>query len=242
MATSPQDSTAATGRRAGRRPRMPRPPARTPLGSGWRSTCWAARPSSTSGDLRGRIRDAFGNVKVQPVVNTGGRYHLNPDVVDVDWWTVQDAIAAATATTDISQRLEHLRRAVTHYHGPLAEGCGYDWLPGVEEQIRRQGIIAHTQLAELLADTDPHQAAQLLAQATSLDPYNEDLTRRTMRAHARLGNADAVRAQHHRIRAALDELDLEPDEQTTTLAAELLRQIASAGPRPPTQPEDPDDP
>jgi len=194
------------------------------------------------GDLRGRIRDAHGDITVQPVINSGGRYHLSPDIVEVDWWTVQDALAAATATTDAARRVEHLRRAVAAYHGPLADGCGYDWLPEVQEQVRWQGIIAHTQLAELLVDTVPNEAASLLDRAITLDPYNEDLARAAMRAHTRLGDADAVRGQHHRIRAALDELDLEPDQQTTTLATELLRHLTDTRPRPPAQPEQPDDP
>ena len=63
-----------------------------------------------------------------------------------------------------------------------------------------------------------------------------------MRAHARLGDADAVRAQLHRIRAALDELDLEPDEQTTTLATELLRRIPGVGHHSIAQPTNPNDP
>jgi DNA-binding SARP family transcriptional activator len=189
------------------------------------------------GDLRTRIRDAYraanpdtdpANDKgeqLQPVVNTGGRYHLNPDLLDVDWWTVQDALAAAT--TDTAHRIEHLRRAVDAFHGPLADEGGYDWLPDVAEHIRRQGIIAYTQLAALVADSDPAEAVRLLDRATVLDPINEELARTAMRAHARLGNADAVHAELRRIRTALDEIDLEPDDATTTLATDLLRQITS---------------
>src|SRR5262249_36861924 len=154
---------------------------------------------------------------IDSVVNTGGRYHLNPGIVDVDWWTVQDALAAAT--TDTAHRTEHLRRAVDAYGGLLADGSGYDWLPDVAEHIRRQDIIAYTQLAAAVVDTDPGQAAHLLDQAAVLDPINEELARAAMRTHARVHNADAVRAQLHRIRAALDEINLEPDEQTITLAA-----------------------
>jgi DNA-binding SARP family transcriptional activator len=191
-------------------------------------------------DLRARIRDAYGRRDIEPVVNTGGRYHLNPDIVEVDWWTVQDALA--TATTDTSCRRDQLRSAVAAFGGPLAEGCTYEWLPEVEEQVRRQGIIAYTQLAELLADTDPNQAAQLLDQATTLDRYNEDLAWRAMRAHARLQNTIAVRAHYHRIRAALEELDLEPNPQTDALAGGVLRDTGAPPPRRRYQPDDPDSP
>jgi DNA-binding SARP family transcriptional activator len=205
------------------------------------------------GDLRGRIRDAYHAIttndtgkdqdngeQVQPVINTGGRYHLNPDLLDIDWWTVQDALAAAT--TDTAHRAEHLRRAVDAFGGPLADGCGYDWMPDVEEHVRRQGIIAYTQLAQLVADTDPGEAVRLLDQATVLDPINEELARSAMRAHARLHNADAVRAQLHRIRTALDAIDLELDEQTTTLAADLLRQITAPSTKQPPPRDEPPQP
>jgi DNA-binding SARP family transcriptional activator len=199
------------------------------------------RLQTETGDLRGRIRDAAGNQKdtkgdrkdpdggksIQPVVNTGGRYHLNPDIVEVDWWTVQDALADATAATSTEQRITHLRRAVAAHHGPLAQGCAYDWLPAVEEHVRRQGIIARTQLAELLGDTHPQDAAGLFDDATRLDPYNEDLARRAIRAHARLGDADAIRNLQQRLRTALDEIDVEPDNRTQQLAAQLLREITA---------------
>jgi DNA-binding SARP family transcriptional activator len=177
------------------------------------------------GDLRRRIRDNAGNPDIQPVVNTGGRYHLNADVVEVDWWTVQDALAAASAATTPDQQVEHLRRAVAAHHGPLAQDRSYDWLPEVEEHVRRQGINARVRLADLLAGTDSHQAAHLITDATRLDPHNEDLTRRAIRAHAAVPDAQGIRDQLHRIRTALDELNLEPDPQTLNLAAQLLHQI-----------------
>ena len=202
------------------------------------------RLQTETGDLRSRVRDAYRAAnpttendentreQPQPVVNTGGRYHLNPDLLDVDWWNVQDALAAAT--TDTAHRIAHLRRAVDAFGGPLADGCGYDWLPDVAEHVRRQGIIAHTRLAALVADTDPAEAAGLLDQATALDPINEQLARAAMQAHAHLGNADAVRAALQRLRTALDEIDVEPDEATTSFATDLLRQITGgSGPRRP---------
>jgi hypothetical protein len=39
--------------------------------------------------------------RLEPIPNTGSRYHLDPAVVRVDWWTVLDqyeAVATAAAT------------------------------------------------------------------------------------------------------------------------------------------------
>ena len=183
------------------------------------------------GNLRRRVRDAADDPTIQPVNNTGGRYHLDPDLLNVDWWTVQDALSAGAAATSREKRVAELRRAVAAHHGPLALGCAYDWIADAAEHARRQGITARIRLAELLTDTDPGEAAQILNDATKLDPYNEELARHAMRAHARGGGAHAVRAELQRIRAALDELNLEPDPQTRSLAVELLRDPTIPGPR-----------
>jgi nucleoid-associated protein YgaU len=53
-------------------------------------------------NLRNRIRHILGpsGDGADPVINTGGRYHLNAYLVDVDWWTVHDlARARSTART-----------------------------------------------------------------------------------------------------------------------------------------------
>ncbi len=187
------------------------------------------RLATDVGNLRNRIRHIIGALPkstLQPVVNTGGRYHLNPDLVEVDWWTVQDAIAqATTAKNDPAAREQALRRAVHAYHGPLADTMDYDWAPEAREHVRRQGVLIHTHLAALVAEADPTDAAQLLDTACELDPYNEELACQTLQAHARAGDADALRTRLRRLRTALDDLDEQPDEATEALAADLLGHI-----------------
>ena len=55
-----------------------------------------------------------------------------------------------------------------------------------------------------------------------MDPYNEDLYRKAMRAHHRLGDREGVRALLHAVTVALADLDAEPEEDTIELAR-LLR-------------------
>jgi len=189
------------------------------------------RLSTEAGDLRRRIRQAAADKDIQPVVNTGSRYHLDPDVVDLDVWTLTEALRQAGAATDPAARIAALRAAVDAHTGTLADGYDYDWIEQPREQLRRHGIRARLHLADLTAGTDPRQAADLTQAAAALDPYNENLARQAMRALARIGDAAAIRTQLQRLREALDDIDEEPSADTIALAAELYRRTTNAGGR-----------
>jgi two-component SAPR family response regulator len=194
------------------------------------------RLSTEAGDLRRRVRQAAGDKDLQPVVNTGSRYHLDPQLLDIDVWRLLDALRQAGATTDPTARATALRQAVDAHTGTLAAGQDYDWIEQPREQLRRHGIRARLNLAALIADPEPRTAADLAQAAAALDPINEDLARQAMRALARIGDAGAVRAALQRLRAALDDIDEEPSGETIALAAQLQREIASTGRRPDDQP------
>ena len=191
------------------------------------------RLSTEAWNLRGRVKHAAGVTKddkdFQPVVNTGSRYHLNPDLLDIDVWRLIDLLRRAGATTDPTSRATLLRQAIDAHTGTLAEGQDYDWIAQPREQLRRHGIRARLDLATLLADTEPATAADLLRAATQLDPINEDLARQAMRALTRVGDAAAVRTVLQQLRAALDDIDEEPSAETIALAAQLQRDIANTG-------------
>lgn len=179
------------------------------------------RLSTETSDLRRRIRQAAGDSDVQPVVNTGGHYHLNPDVLDIDVWRLADDLHHATAASDPDEQIASLRRAIDAHAGVLAEGHDYDWIDQPRELLRRNGVRARLRLADLLGATDPHAAVQLTQEAAALDPLSEDVAQRAMRALAAAGDGGGVRAQLERLRAALDEIDLEPTDETLALAARL---------------------
>lgn len=182
----------------------------------------AAQPEDTDTTLRQRL---------EPVPNTGSRYHLDPALVRVDWWTVLDQYEAAAAAPDNQQRLTHLLAAIDAAHGGLADGADYDWIDTDREVVRRHRIKLHAHAAALLADTDPHRSWLLLQQACQIDPLSEELARTTMRAAATLGDADAIRHRLKTLREALDVHGLELSDDTETLAHELLRQLQPPRPR-----------
>jgi DNA-binding SARP family transcriptional activator len=189
------------------------------------------RLSTDVANLRGRIRHASSSrdgeqgagVKADdPVVNSGGRYHLHPDLLDIDWWRVQDAAALAKKATTPADQAAALEEALTHYHGPLADDRDYEWATRAREHTRRLGVAIHTRLAALITGSDPARAAQLLETACDLDPYHEETAQLAMRAHARVGDRDAVKTCLRRLRTALNELDETPDDRTEALAQQCL--------------------
>ena len=178
----------------------------------------AERLSTEVGNLRRTIRTAAADQKAQPVVNTGGRYHLNPDVVDVDLWRFEDAVRRAGSTTDSADREYALGEAVRTFTPEMARGHDYHWLEPTREQLRRRAIRAHLQLADLVSADDVGQAAELTQSAARLDPTNEQLSRLAIEAHARAGNQPAVEAELRRLRTALSEIDETPSPETLSLA------------------------
>jgi DNA-binding SARP family transcriptional activator len=177
---------------------------------------------------------------VNAIVNTGGRYHLDPDVVEVDWWQVLDLHSRITRTPedDHETRLALLDRAVD-----LVDGRGWlsgEYLPDLEwgeaERVAATRLLLrlHVTAAELHAATDPRRAHELYEVACALDPLNDDVTRRSMTAAARLNDPDAIRARlslHHR---NLDDVGLEADPGTDDLAATLLRTLTPTRGHPPS--------
>jgi two-component SAPR family response regulator len=180
----------------------------------------AQRLSTETADLRRRIRHAADDPSIQPVVNTGGRYHLDPALLDIDLWQFTDALHRAR-TADANDHAALLRHAIALHTGTLAQGYDYEWIEPVREHLRRCAIRARLDLAKLLADHDPASAADLIQAAAALDPINENLTRRALRALAETGNTAGMAAVLQQLREALDDIEEEPSEETLALARQL---------------------
>jgi len=201
----------------------------------------AERLSTCVGNLRGVIRtvaqpatatkDPDGDGKsrkhIEPVVNPGGHYHLDPALLHVDWWTMLDEYAQVATATDDGARLAHLQAAIAVIGGGLADGADYEWIDTDREHARRHFVKIYAQTAQLLTDADPHQSRAYFDVACDLDPLSDELARRAMHAAARVGDADAIRARLAALRRELDDAGIELDPDTGQLAATLLRDLAN---------------
>ncbi|BFU47702.1 BTAD domain-containing putative transcriptional regulator [Krasilnikovia sp. MM14-A1004] len=183
-------------------------------------------------DLRGVLRHNGGPGEY--VTHPRLRYVLNPATVRVDLCQMRAAITEA-ATADPVERIGALRRAVTTYRGALAEGHDYLWIEPYREAVRRQALDATTALVEALTD-QPEEQLDILTPAIGLHPYAENLYQAAMRAHARLGHLDDIRALRRAVTTAAAELDVEPGDDTLALADTLVADLQTRHRRVPLQP------
>ncbi|MET7396284.1 hypothetical protein ABZS66_22660 [Dactylosporangium sp. NPDC005572] len=197
------------------------------------------RLSTDVANLRRSIRLACGDATIQPVLNTGGRYHLDPKLLDVDLWRFTDALTAIAATADRFDRADLLRSAVGVHAGPLAGELAYAWVDGAREACRRQGIKARRDLAALVAADDPAEAADLLDAAAELDPASDGLAREAMTAFAGLGVAERLEARWRQLHAALAEIGESSEAATTTLYRQLHAELRTHPHERPTAATDP---
>ncbi|WP_327007614.1 hypothetical protein OHA72_10280 [Dactylosporangium sp. NBC_01737] len=173
------------------------------------------------------------------VPRSGDRYQLNRDVLDVDLWRLQQALRDAEQTTDPAIQVAAWRRAVGLYRGDLAAGMDYEWIEPYREAIRQQILDTVLALADALTD-DPTDALTILTATLEHSPYTEALYQAAFRAHAALGDIDAIRALRRTLTHRLAEIDTEPTEETTALANHLLARLKTpprrTGPHPVTRP------
>ncbi|ROO60364.1 LysM domain-containing protein [Micromonospora sp. Llam0] len=191
------------------------------------STCVANLRSTIRSIAQADTEPADDAPKIEPVINTGGHYHLDPTLLQVDWWTVQDAYARVATASDDHARLTHLHTAIAAAKGGLADGSDYEWIDTDREHARRHLVKIYAHAAGLQADTDPAAALTLYDTARALDPLSDELTRRAMRTAARLGDAPGVRERLRLLRRELDDAGIDIDPDTEELATSLLRDLAN---------------
>jgi DNA-binding SARP family transcriptional activator len=137
------------------------------------------------------------------IVHRGHRYTLDPDLIDVDLWQLRAASRAATNAITTTDRHRAHRAVITHHHGELATGHTWPWLAPQRETIRDQVVNAY---ADLVDGLPAGQAIELLSEAITVDPYNEDLHRRAITTLIDVGDhAAAARLRDiylHRLAAA----------------------------------------
>jgi DNA-binding SARP family transcriptional activator len=188
------------------------------------SSLAAGRFHTTMSELRRTLREAAG----QPVIRSrpdpgsvaGTRYWLDPDVVDVDVWQLQDATRDAAIALDPTARILALRRVVDLYQGELADGHHDEWLQPLREKARRDLVDAAVQVA--LAEPDAAAAVELLQAAVRHAPHTEALYQEAISRHLAAGRPDAARYSLQTLADRLAPFNLAPSEATQRVAAQLL--------------------
>jgi DNA-binding SARP family transcriptional activator len=158
-------------------------------------------------------------------VRTDDRYRLEPDIVDVDLWTLNAAIDQAATAVEPAEHDAALHHAISLYTGAIAEPHNWLWLAPYREATRRHLVDAYVALAE--TEAQPRQALALVQDAIRLEPYNEDLYQRAMLLHARLASPDGVRRTLRTLTERLNELEVGVTPQTQQIATEILQRLGT---------------
>ncbi|MEV4481805.1 BTAD domain-containing putative transcriptional regulator [Micromonospora coxensis] len=169
-------------------------------------------------DLRAALRHRAGPGTY--LTRNQHRYQLHPDRLDIDLWRMRAAIRTADTAGTHYERVKALRRAVETYQ-PLADGCDYEWLEPYRHAVQREALDAVAALLEELTE-HPDQQAAVCDTALPHHPYTEALYQHAMRAHARLGHPDTIRALRRTLTRRLAEIDAEPTDDILTLADQLI--------------------
>lgn len=181
------------------------------------------------------------------IVSDGGTYHLleGPDL-EVDIRAARRLTARLGTDIDDDRREEVAARLVEVAGRGLLPGEDAPWIDDVRAELSRAHVRGLEALAEVRSSRgDDQQAARLLEEAISLEPYRESAYRQLMAAHIAGGDrAEAIRA-YGRLRTLLaDELGIDPSAATEALHLEALRDtgpttatVATAGVRPHDVPE-----
>jgi DNA-binding SARP family transcriptional activator len=176
------------------------------------------------GNLRSVLREASGHPG-KAIVHAHGRYRPEEGLFAVDLWRFQQAISQARTADHDAGATAALRAAVGAYSGSLLEGEPYGWAEPARQALRDQAVDALSQLAELRdAAGDDHGAQAALERAIQADPVAEECYRRLMRLHARQRRLDLAQRRYRQLKMRLEELDADPEPETTALLAALRRE------------------
>ncbi|KLL10569.1 MULTISPECIES: BTAD domain-containing putative transcriptional regulator [Protofrankia] len=173
--------------------------------------------------LRRALRTATTDTIDDIVVHHDGRYHLHRDLLSVDLWQLQDALAQRHHATTAADRFAALLPITATYTGHLSDDLTGAWAEPHREHLRRQVADALASLTATIGEDNP-QRLELLEVLRQLDPYNEQLYRQIARAQARLGHPDAVSRTYALLTACLADIDQQPTTDTTAFFHALQRQ------------------
>lgn len=186
---------------------------------------YARRVYPTVNRLRTGLAEITGIPGERLLTHHGGRYRLDPDTVDVDYWHLATALTAYRDSTDPDAQLAALRQVADLHTGDLLDGDDHQWAEPVRQALRGQVAAALAVLVDHLAVDNPAEAARLAERVTDIEPHVEEHYRRAMRLHAELGRPDPIRRLHRLLETRLTEVEATVSEETTRLVAYLHRQL-----------------
>ncbi|TDB91167.1 hypothetical protein E1264_02425 [Actinomadura sp. KC216] len=177
-------------------------------------------------ETRQTLKRATGRIDENFIVRTADRYGIDPELISVDLWRFHTALHEASQADRDQDQAVLLQEAVDIYQGHLAAEASYEqayeWIEPERETLRRQAVEALIHLAILYERHEPERALTILERARSLDRYAEETYQHIMTLQAKLGRPDAVRRTYRLLETSLEDLAVDPSEETQQLLWRLL--------------------
>jgi DNA-binding SARP family transcriptional activator len=170
------------------------------------------------GNLRSRLRNGDTPQKVDLLIRSGNHYRPKADEIHCDLWEFENCLSVAAHADNATVIISALRSAIDTYRGSFASDVDYLWAEPIREDLHRRALDAHLRLAELEEGLGrPNAAVDVLSRAVALDPFAEEIYRRLMGLHGRMGRTDAITGIWQSLQRNLAEIQLDPEQTTTRL-------------------------
>ncbi|MFH2102576.1 MAG: tetratricopeptide repeat protein [Chloroflexota bacterium] len=169
-----------------------------------------------------RLRRALGQ---DVILFDGNRYRFNHDLdFEYDVETYLTNLSRARKISELAEKIQAYQDAISVVRGLYLEDLDSTWVLPERERFRQKYLAALLNLAGLLLDNGKEEEAlQTCQYALASDSCLEEAHRLIMRAHASLGDRQAVARQYQVCRNALDnELGLRPSSETEALYLQLI--------------------
>lgn len=161
----------------------------------------------TDGVVRGMVR------------NEDSYYGLDPSIIAVDLWELQDVLHEHM---DDGLTIEGATATIADlYRGPLAPDLPDPWLEAHREHLRRE-VVATLYDQVRAHEGEPERQLAALHEVRRLDSRNEDVYRDIARTQARLERHDAIGDTLARLTASLAEVDERPSPEIVEYCRSLL--------------------
>ncbi|MGH8877106.1 MAG: AfsR/SARP family transcriptional regulator [Stackebrandtia sp.] len=162
---------------------------------------------------------ATGHAGSDIITETDKKLRLAPHVFTVDLWDFADTVRDAKTGNDPT---DALAQALDYYGGDFAADTALGWTANITTRLRGMATTTALDLATLHTAADRHaQAVAVLKTACGHDPYNEDIYRALMHAHAAAGNPGSITDVLTTATIALSGIDTTVSATTKDLAEQL---------------------
>lgn len=156
----------------------------------------------------------------------GDAYRPTFDLFSVDVWQFDRLLARA----EEGSAIQSLSEAVALYRGELLQGLYYEWAEPLRNHFQERFLDVLAKLSDLKSNANDYEGAlTAVLKAIEVDRYAEHLYRRAMSLYGRLGRASDIKRIYQGLVGVLaDELEAEPDAETSSLKDRLLGTVSQS--------------